>query len=246
MALFIHFSGLRSKCLTMDGLPQSFAEESFYASRCHNKLIFCFRLSMSSLRLHFCKNPLEVFSITKVILVLILFVIMERACSHFFFCPPQHLISLSWLVMMLWKPGCNLSSLLTHSFYIVVLFAFCCLIKFLLLKGTMCLAAACLDENTTMSHLFWGVKSECMEQCGAFPTWWKRTSHLIHADQDSLVINGFFFFFPSLTWFLEASHSIGKGIKGKKKLNVSDHYRLFLEKKKWGLSENAGLSTCFS
>lgn len=69
-----------------------------------------------------------------------------------------------------------------------------------------------------------------MEHCGAFPTSWKGASHLIPADQDSLVINWFFFSF--LTWFLEASHYIDKGVKSMTKLNVSDYYSLFLEKKK--------------
>lgn len=72
--------------------------------------------------------------------------------------------------MIVWKPGCNLSSLLIHSFYIVTLFASCWLIKFLLLKGSMSLAEVCLDENTTVSHLVWGAKNECVEHCGAVPT----------------------------------------------------------------------------
>lgn len=184
---------------------------------------------MSSLFIPFCVNPLEVFSITKVIWFLTLFVIMERARSHLFIII---IIStafnfLSWLVMTLWEPDSNLSTLLTHSFYIVAVFASCCLVKFLLLEGSTYLVAACLDENTTVRYLFWGVKSECMEHHGAFPTWWKRMSRLIPADQKCLVINWLFFSF--LTWFLEASHYIGKGIKGKKKLNVSDYYSLLLE-----------------
>lgn len=75
---------------------------------------------------------------------------------------------LSWLVTTLWKPGSNLSALLTHSFYIVALSASCWLVTFLLLEGSTYLAAACLGENVTVRHLSWGVKSECMEHMEPF------------------------------------------------------------------------------
>lgn len=68
----------------MDAVTQSFADKSFYTLSCHNKLIFCFVLSMSSLHLSFCDNPLKVISIIKVICFLILYVIMGRVAQIVF------------------------------------------------------------------------------------------------------------------------------------------------------------------
>lgn len=141
----------------------------------------------------------------------------------------QHLISLSRLIMILWKPGCNLSPSLTYSFHIVVLLPHAFWLNFLFLKGSMCLSAAFHGENTAMSHLFWGSKKRMhgalwrldylMKGAASLNPCWSR--HPCHK----------FFFFSFLTWFLEASPYTDYGIKSKKKLNVSDYGSLFLEKK---------------